>query len=307
MEPTSPVYSQPNVRSEQPQTANPYQVVQPQTQQQTQPLNPQNTQINYAGFWIRCLAQMVDSAIWSLNFFAPLYLLSAFGSSNIKVFVPSFLWFMLYVFLASPLFKFFAHPWLISRLGAGAGKMACGLEIVNCNKSRLTYKNALFREYIAKIASNGLLGLGYCWILKSSQRQGWHDGLAGTYVVKKHSGALAGLMSLITMLAVVFGLGYKAFDNFKNAKTLQYDIVTLVTQIRQDFAETPVPKSAPSDLMDDGDSDYLNRINNIDINDIDIEVDADNPFESGENGEYEKYKDMPYDELLKELEKLNTQ
>ena len=268
-----------------------------------EPNNSTNNQLDYAGFWLRYLAQMVDSAIWSLNFFAPLYLLSAFGTSNVEVFIPALLWFILYALFAGPLVKFIAHPWLISHTGAGLGKLVCGLEIINHTESRLTFKNALFREYIAKIASNGLLGLGYYWIFKTPQKQGWHDGLAGTYVVKKHNGALTGLMALIIMLAVIFGLGYKTFDNFRNAKTLQYDIVTLVTQIQQDFTETLAPKTPSTDLMNDYETEYLNQLNKMNQNsDSEIQPDYDAYYDV-----YKEYQNMSYDELLKELEKLSTQ
>lgn len=195
----------------------------------------------YAGFWIRWFAQAVDIVIWSLNFFVPLYLLSAFGSSSVETFIPSLLWFLLYVILCAGLLKFFVHPFLISKIGAGFGKLAYGLQIVRLDGSPLTYKNALFREFIAKIASNALLGLGYYWIYKNPQKQAWHDSLAGTYVVKKHNGFFAGLMVLILFLAINAGLAYKTFDNFRNNKTLQYDTATLVTQIQQDLNKNAKP------------------------------------------------------------------
>lgn len=194
-----------------------------------------NNQTNYAGFWIRWFAQAVDIVIWSLNFFMPLYLLSAFGSSNVETFIPSFLWFSLYVILSAGLLKFFIHPFLISKIGAGLGKLVCGLQIIRLDGSPLTYKNALFREFIAKIASNALLGLGYYWIFRTPQKQAWHDSLAGTYVVEKHHGFFAGFMVLILFLAIDAGLAYKTFDNYRNNITLQYDMVTLVTQIQQDL------------------------------------------------------------------------
>jgi uncharacterized RDD family membrane protein YckC len=192
---------------------------------------------NYAGFWIRYFAQLIDGVIWSLNFFVSLYLLSAFGSANVNTFIPDLLWFLIYVVFVAGLIKFFLHPWLISKMGGGVGKLVCGLEIINQDSSCLTYKNALFREFIAKIASNGLLGLGYYWIMKTPQKQGWHDSLAGTYVIKKHNGFFTGLMILILFLAIDGGLIYKSFENFRSAKTLQYDIVTLITQIQQDFSK----------------------------------------------------------------------
>jgi uncharacterized RDD family membrane protein YckC len=207
----------------------------------------QTAQPEYAGFWTRYFAQLIDIAVWSLNFFIPLYLLSTFATASLEKFVPGLLWFLLYALFAGPVIKFFVHPWLISNMGAGLGKLVCGLEIVNQTYSRLTYRNALFREYIAKIASNALLGLGYYWITKTPQRQGWHDGLAGTYVVKKHSGGFAGFMSLLLFLAIIAGLTYKSVQNFINAKTLQYDMATMVTQIQQDFTED-LPDVFPEDI-----------------------------------------------------------
>ena len=177
-----------------------------------------NSQTNYAGFWIRWFAQAVDTLIWLTDFFVPLYLLSMFGSNSIDSFVPGFLWFLLYVLFAGGLVKFFLHPYLISKIGGGLGKLVCGLEITNQDGSRLTYKNALFREFIAKIASNALLGYGYYAIFKHPQKQAWHDSLAGTYVIKKYNGFLSGLMVMILFLAINGGLAYKSFDNFRNAK-----------------------------------------------------------------------------------------
>jgi len=196
-----------------------------------------NNQPTYAGFWLRWFAQGVDIVIWALNFFVALYILSAFGSSSVEVFIPSLLWFLLYTILCAGLLKFYIHPYLISKLGAGLGKLVCGLQIVRSDGTALTYKNALFREFIAKIASNALLGLGYYWIYKNPQKQAWHDSLAGTYVVKKYHGFFAGLMVLILFLAINGGLAYKAVDNFRNNVTLQYDLTTLVTQFQQDLSK----------------------------------------------------------------------
>lgn len=202
-----------------------------------------NNQTTCAGFWLRWFAQGVDVVIWLLNFFVALYLLSAFGSSGVETFIPSLLWFLLYTILCTGLLKFFIHPLLISKLGAGLGKLICGLQITQLDGSLLTYKNALFREFIAKIASNALLGLGYYWIFKTPQKQAWHDSLAGTYVVKKHHGFFAGLMVLILFVAINGGLAYKAFDNFRTNVTLQYDLATLVTQIQQDLNKDIQPAS----------------------------------------------------------------
>lgn len=247
---------------------------------------------DYAGFWLRYFAQIVDSTVWALNFFVPLYLLSVFGTENIQTFIPAFLWFLLYTLFGAGLIRFFGHPWLISRLGAGFGKLVCGLQITTVAGSRLTVKNALFRESVAKIASNALLGYGYYAIFKHSQKQAWHDELAGTYVVKKHSGLFAGLMVLVLTLTVITGLLYKSYDNFRNAKTLQYDVMTLITQIQQDFS------SQPTSGTDDADT-SLDDIENI--NDMDTNI------ESGTQTNYPDYENMDIEELFKQLENYKTQ
>ena len=230
-----------------------------------------NSQTNYAGFWIRWFAQGLDILIWSTVFFLSLYLLSAFGSSGLSVFIPGFLWFLLSVIFISGPVKLLIQPLLINKFGGGLGKLACGLEITREDGSRLTYKNGLFREYVAKIASNALLGLGYYWIFKTPNKQGWHDSLSGTYVVKKHNGLLTGIMVLILFLAIEVGLVYKSIDNFKGSKTLQYDFATLITQIRQDLynpmvMETPnSDNNTKNDYENPGFNDLLKQMNKYNI------------------------------------------
>lgn len=204
-------------------------------------LNNSQTQAqpSYANFWVRFLAQILDTLFWWLNFFVPLYILSEFGLLSLNLFVTALLWFILYAFFVGPLIIFFIYPFLVSRFGGGVGKMLFGLEIINHQGLKLNFKDALFREYVAKSASKALFGLGYIWIFKSPQRQAWHDGLAGTFVVRKHNSLLTGFLSLIVVVAIIFGLCYKTLSNFKNAKTLGYDIITFMRQSRQDLTEYP--------------------------------------------------------------------
>ena len=77
-----------------------------------------------------------------------------------------------------------AYLWLVSTRGQSPGKMAIGIEIVRMDGSSLGFGGALTREIIGKIVSSLIFCLGYIWILFDSKRQGWHDKIAGTYVVK---------------------------------------------------------------------------------------------------------------------------
>ena len=47
----------------------------------------------------------------------------------------------------------------------------------------LQFVDALVRA-LAGLLSLAASGIGFLWILRDPERQGWHDKIAGTYVVK---------------------------------------------------------------------------------------------------------------------------
>lgn len=73
---------------------------------------------------------------------------------------------------------------LTNRDGQTPGKAAVGIRIVKLNGARLTAWDAILRNVIGYAISSFFLLIGYFWILVDSQRQGWHDKLARTIVVK---------------------------------------------------------------------------------------------------------------------------
>ena len=62
--------------------------------------------------------------------------------------------------------------------------MAIGIKIVKTDGSSVGFGGAFIREIIGKLVSTLIFFLGYIWILFDGKRQGWHDKIAGTYVVK---------------------------------------------------------------------------------------------------------------------------
>ena len=76
------------------------------------------------------------------------------------------------------------YLWLVSTRGQSPGKIVVGIKIVRMDGSSLGFGGALMREIIGKIVSSVIFYLGYIWILFDGKRQGWHDKIAGTYVVK---------------------------------------------------------------------------------------------------------------------------
>lgn len=67
-------------------------------------------------------------------------------------------------------------------LGQTPGKSLMGVRIARVTGQPLTLKRALIR-YIGYWLSAIPLGLGFLWVLVDDHRQGWHDKLAGTYVL----------------------------------------------------------------------------------------------------------------------------
>ncbi len=66
---------------------------------------------------------------------------------------------------------------------ATPGKMLFGIKIVDAEGKNLTPAKAIVR-YIGYIISMVLFGLGFIWAFFDSKKQGWHDKIAQTYVVK---------------------------------------------------------------------------------------------------------------------------
>ena len=73
---------------------------------------------------------------------------------------------------------------LVATRGQSPGKMAIGIKIVKMDGTPIGFGTTLFREVLGKFVSALIIWLGFIWILFDGQRQGWHDKIASTYVVK---------------------------------------------------------------------------------------------------------------------------
>jgi len=130
--------------------------------------------VQYAGFWIRFVALIIDGII--LGIVARIFFGS--GSAGIEAGTMSVGydgWQMIIPILYTILFwKYFA---------ATPGKMALGLKIVQENGQNLEWKHALLR-YVGYLVSGFVLCLGFIWAAFDKKKQGWHDKIAKTIVVK---------------------------------------------------------------------------------------------------------------------------
>ncbi|OGP86502.1 MAG: hypothetical protein A2Y95_07915 [Deltaproteobacteria bacterium RBG_13_65_10] len=70
------------------------------------------------------------------------------------------------------------------RWGKTIGKKLLGLRLVGTDGERISLVRAFARD-LALLLSFLPLGLGFLWVAWDSQKQAWHDKLAGTYVLKE--------------------------------------------------------------------------------------------------------------------------
>ncbi len=68
--------------------------------------------------------------------------------------------------------------------GQTIGKMALGIKVVDADGDTPPMGAVLMRETVGKAVSAMVIMVGFIAILLDGKRQGWHDKIAGTFVVK---------------------------------------------------------------------------------------------------------------------------
>lgn len=78
---------------------------------------------------------------------------------------------------------YFTYFWSAAGKGQTLGSRALNIRVVKTDGSYLDYAGAFLR-YIGFFISCAAFLLGVIWAAYDAQKQGWHDKIAGTYVVK---------------------------------------------------------------------------------------------------------------------------
>jgi uncharacterized RDD family membrane protein YckC len=71
-----------------------------------------------------------------------------------------------------------------SKLQASVGKLALGIKVVDMNGNRISFTKAVLRSF-GKILSAMIMYIGYLMAAFTEKKQGLHDMIASTLVVKK--------------------------------------------------------------------------------------------------------------------------
>ncbi len=72
---------------------------------------------------------------------------------------------------------------LTQQNGQTPGKKLVGIRVIKVNGEPLQFTDVLLR-YVGYFLNTLIIFLGWIWALFDSNRQGWHDKLAGTYVIR---------------------------------------------------------------------------------------------------------------------------
>jgi uncharacterized RDD family membrane protein YckC len=78
---------------------------------------------------------------------------------------------------------YFTYFWSAAGKGQTLGSRALNIRVVKTDGSYLDYVGAFLR-YVGFFISCVVLLIGVIWAAFDAQKQGWHDKIAGTYVVK---------------------------------------------------------------------------------------------------------------------------
>ena len=145
-------------------------------------MNEQN--IEYAGFWLRFGAAIIDTIlilVISFPLLIAIYGWEYFGTENTEWIAGPADFLITWVFPAVATILF----WMYRQ--ATPGKMLLSVRIQDANTgARLSLGQSVGR-YLGYFVSTIPLGLGLIWVAFDKKKQGWHDKLAHTVVVKTKS------------------------------------------------------------------------------------------------------------------------
>ena len=133
----------------------------------------------YVGFWLRAWASLIDTVL-VLLLIVPLMLAYAGpGYFDDQRLVKG--WFGLLVEWIIPAAVVLLF-WIAR--GATPGKLAISAVIVDAGSGQAASRRQLVVRYLGYYLSTLPLGLGLLWVAFDARKQGWHDKLAGTVVIR---------------------------------------------------------------------------------------------------------------------------
>lgn len=138
-------------------------------------------EVKYAGFWVRTGAAIIDTILImlvTLPLLVAIYGWAYFDADKTGIVAGPADFLISWVLPAVAVIAF----WMLKQ--ATPGKMAVSTRIVDAESGNAASTGQLIGRYFAYFAATIPLGLGILWVAFDKKKQGWHDKLAGTVVVR---------------------------------------------------------------------------------------------------------------------------
>lgn len=156
---------------------------------------------NYAGFWLRFVAVIIDGIIISILqsvVIMPIFAMLGFGFATASGFdfnsmseedMIGMIAALVATASAAMTVSFVIQTFYFtlmesSKYQATVGKMALGLKVTDTNGEKLDFTKALLRQ-LGKIISGLVMMIGYIMAGVTEKKQALHDMIAGALVVRK--------------------------------------------------------------------------------------------------------------------------
>ena len=136
-----------------------------------------------AGFWIRSVAYILDFfLLGTVQLVLSLLIDQVIGLLGIVTEGDPAVNLVIWLFGASLSIGY--AVFFTGYCGQTPGKMVLRIKVIRTDGGPVSYSRAALREVLGKFISSILLGIGYLMVAFDSQKQGLHDKIADTYVIK---------------------------------------------------------------------------------------------------------------------------
>ena len=140
------------------------------------------------GFLLRLLAYLIDCIILysiTLTLLLAGFIFLRFGTIDFSQADTAVMLRLLVApyMIASTMIEAFYFTYCFAATGQTIGKWVCGLKVVNARGELLGFRKAFYR-WLGYLVSRLFLYAGFIWVAFSREKRGWHDKIAGSYVIR---------------------------------------------------------------------------------------------------------------------------
>jgi len=135
--------------------------------------------VEYAGFWIRVAAALIDTVVFVVVISIPLTFIYGADYWTTQTGVKGF-WDILFQYVLPVVLTI----WFWTKYLGTPGKMLLRLRVVDATTGKAISTPKAIGRYLGYYVSAFPLLLGFIWVGIDKKKQGFHDKLAGTVVIR---------------------------------------------------------------------------------------------------------------------------